>query len=96
MSRGKACPTCGNIPVSGKTWSLLTAQDELIARLRKERDDAITRSERLAERLKLRLREAELDHRNHGCCCSPSEDIACNNMKAIQEDRAALNYGKKT
>ena len=34
MKRGTPCPTCERIPVSGKTWSLLTNQDSMIKRLR--------------------------------------------------------------
>lgn len=36
MPRGVKCPECKRIPVSGKTWSLLTSQDELIKRLKIE------------------------------------------------------------
>ena len=36
MPRGVQCPECKRIPVSGKTWSLLTSQDELIKRIQLE------------------------------------------------------------
>lgn len=36
MGRGVPCPTCKRVGVSGKTWSLLTAQDEHIKRLKIE------------------------------------------------------------
>ena len=36
MGRGAKCPECNRIPVRGKTWSLLTSQDDLIKRLKDE------------------------------------------------------------
>ena len=34
MPRHETCPTCKRTPVSGKTWSLLTAQDKVLGRQR--------------------------------------------------------------
>lgn len=34
MKEDRPCPTCHRVPVATKTWNRLTAQDDLIKRLR--------------------------------------------------------------